>query len=75
MNQDNFAAGDELIEFLRDNGISFLDPKPFFCSPISCTRWINDKWLYFDDNHLSIEGANLAIPQFDLFFKKFLGKV
>jgi peptidoglycan/LPS O-acetylase OafA/YrhL len=74
MNQDNFAAGDELIEFLRDNGISFLDPKQFFCSPISCTRWINDKWLYFDDNHLSIEGANLAIPQFDLFFKKFLGK-
>ena len=73
MDQDNFAAGDELIRFLKEKGIIFLDPKPFFCSSVSCTRWINNKWLYFDDHHLSIEGAKLAIPQFDLFFRKFLG--
>ena len=73
MDQDNFAAGDELIRFLKEKGITFLDPKPLFCSSASCTRWINNKWLYFDDNHLSIEGAKLAIPQFEVFFRKFLG--
>jgi peptidoglycan/LPS O-acetylase OafA/YrhL len=44
----------------REN-YKWIDLSSAFCSEGICTRFEGD-WLYVDDNHLSIRGANLVIP-------------
>ena len=48
---------------LREN-FEFIDPVTNFCDLKNCWRWLDKNWLYYDDNHLSISGANLLKPLF-----------
>jgi peptidoglycan/LPS O-acetylase OafA/YrhL len=41
------------------NSIVVVNPKDLFCDKISCSVIKNNKALYFDDDHLSIEGASI----------------
>lgn len=37
--------------------VSILDPTQTLCGPTMCSSLIDGKSMYFDDNHLSVEGA------------------
>jgi hypothetical protein len=56
-------ASDELANWARRNGISTMDFTSLFCTNQVCTRYANGKWLYADEGHFSLTGADLAIPQ------------
>ena len=51
-----------LANWAKDNGMLTLDFTSLFCKNNSCFRFYNRDWLYYDDNHFSIEGAKLTIP-------------
>ncbi len=50
-----------------------LDPKEIFCNGQLCTRFSENNWLYFDQTHLSIKGADFLFNRsskiLELFFK------
>ena len=58
-------ASDELAEWAQENQIDTMDLSPLFCSDNLCRRFSDAGWLYSDEDHLSLEGAKLAAPQFD----------
>jgi peptidoglycan/LPS O-acetylase OafA/YrhL len=62
--EDKFAS-DDLGEWARENQIDTIDLSPLFCNDNLCTRFSDAGWLYSDEDHLSLEGAKLAAPQFD----------
>jgi len=47
------------LNLLIEEGLtlSILDPFPFVCTDTWCPTRINGRDLYFDDNHLTVEGA------------------
>jgi hypothetical protein len=70
---DKFAS-DELGEWARENQITTMDLSPLFCSNDLCNRFSDAGWLYFDDDHLSLEGAKLSANLFDDYFASTLQK-
>ena len=64
-------ASNLLAMWARGNGISTIDFTPIFCTEKSCSRFSNGLWLYLDDDHLSVAGAELTIPQIEKFLKQF----
>ena len=58
-------ASDELAEWAQENQIDTMDLSLLFCSDNLCRRFSDAGWLYSDEDHLSLEGAKLAAPQFD----------
>ena len=52
----------------RDN-YTWIDLTPAFCSKVKCSRF-KKEWLYVDNNHLSIRGANETIPLIITAFKE-----
>ena len=58
-------ASSELAEWAQENQIDTMDLSPLFCSDNLCGRFSDAGWLYSDEDHLSLEGAKLAAPQFD----------
>jgi hypothetical protein len=70
---DKFAS-DELGEWARENQITTMDLSPLFCSNDLCNRFSDAGWLYFDDDHLSLEGAKLSANLFDDYFENILQK-
>ncbi len=50
--------------FALKERIRFIDPSANFCDLRKCWRWLDKNWLYYDDDHLSIKGANLLKPSF-----------
>jgi peptidoglycan/LPS O-acetylase OafA/YrhL len=53
---DLYSSVDELLGSLPP-GIKVLDPKDILCDQLRCFVIKRNKALYFDDNHLSVEGA------------------
>ncbi len=45
-------------------GVTFLDSFLPFCSNEKCNVVIDNKAMYFDDNHLSVSGANAYVRHF-----------
>ena len=64
-------ASNQLANWARDNNISTMNFDSIFCSRENCTRWSDAGWLYRDDDHFSIVGAELTIPQIVTFLKQF----
>jgi hypothetical protein len=56
-------ASDSLANWARKNKILTLNLESLFCKAQVCTRFADSQWLYLDDDHLSVPGAKLAIPQ------------
>lgn len=42
-------------------GVTILDPSRTVCGPDVCSSLKNGKSMYFDDNHLSLEGARMFL--------------
>ena len=67
MDTSDSGASNNLADWARTNSIEILDLSYKFCNYQRCNRFSNSEWLYFDDDHLSVHGANLAVSDFDKF--------
>ena len=53
----NRSALEHLAQ-LRDAGrVRYIDSQAAVCNPSECFAKLDDAWMYFDDNHLSVQGA------------------
>jgi hypothetical protein len=43
--------------------VEVLDPVPVLC-PVDCSQRRGDRWLFYDDDHLTTYGASLIEPLF-----------
>jgi len=64
-------ASDLLANWARGNGIFTISFDSLFCEKGVCSRYSDKGWLYRDDNHFSVVGAELTIPQISAFLKQF----
>jgi hypothetical protein len=64
-------ASNQLASWARDNSISTMNFDSIFCKRQICTRWSDAGWLYRDDDHFSVVGAELTIPQISAFLNQF----
>ena len=51
-------------------GVNILDPTPYFCDSEYCYGAKDGMPIYYDDDHLSLRGADLLIPMFKQVFKQ-----
>ena len=63
-------ASDQLASWARTNAISTMNFTSLFCTVENCTRYADSDWLYLDDDHFSIAGAELTIPKLSTFLKR-----
>ena len=68
---DNLEASNKYSSLVQGVGIPTMSLRNLFCNSIKCVRYLNGSWLYRDASHLSIEGANLAVPQIERFLLDF----
>jgi peptidoglycan/LPS O-acetylase OafA/YrhL len=64
-------ASDLLADWARINGIFTMSFDSLFCEKGVCSRYSDKGWLYLDDDHFSVVGAKLTIPQISAFLKQF----
>ena len=57
MIQNSFLDGDYLRKILKNKDIIYLDSTNTFCSKSKCIYKQEDKFLFWDENHLSLDGA------------------
>ena len=69
MDKTNFYASASLGQWARKNRIDTLDLSSLFCNKLTCTRFRDGQWLYWDDDHLSVYGAALAEPKLRGYFR------
>jgi peptidoglycan/LPS O-acetylase OafA/YrhL len=62
-------ASNQLAIWARYNEIYTMNFDSLFCDSISCSRYDKGEWLYRDNNHLSVVGARLTIPQLEDFLR------
>ena len=48
------------------SNVHFIKPSDYFCNDKTCFAVINQKALYFDDDHPSLSGAKLMIQDFEI---------
>lgn len=53
---------------LKKCGVKILDPTPYFCDNSKCYADKKGIPLYYDDDHLSVYGADQLIPLFKTIF-------
>lgn len=70
-NYDNRSALSNKAQMIavQKCGAQLLDVTPTFCDSEKCIATKNGKPLYFDDDHLSVYGADQLIPLFKTIFK------
>ncbi len=64
------AEVDPFIQTLKGTEVVVIDMAPLFCASADCITTLNDKPLYMDANHLSLDGARYVEPLFEPYFKK-----
>jgi len=64
-------ASDLLANWARGNGIFTISFDSLFCEKGVCSRYSDKGWLYLNDDHFSVVGAELTIPQISSFLKQF----
>ena len=64
-------ASDLLASWARSNQIFTISFDSLFCKKGFCSRFSDKGWLYRDDNHFSVVGAELTIPQISAFLKQY----
>ena len=69
MIEEHNKAEDELLLWAKRNGIQTLDISSSFCNSRVCKRFSDSKWLYRDDDHLSIHAQKLIQPMIETIFK------
>lgn len=71
MNQEALSAGRSFHNQLRLLNIETVGLTGLNCGAYSCIRGTPLKRYFFDADHLTLEGAELASPVFDRFFSQF----
>jgi hypothetical protein len=71
MQNTNKKASNQLSTWARENGFLTLDFSQIFCDTKRCSRFSDKGWLYYDANHLSVNGAKLTIPRIENFLNQF----
>jgi len=69
MDNKDLNASTELAKWARSNGFTTFNLYSLFCEKQVCKRFYGGKWLYVDNNHLSVDGAALSIPGLSAFIK------
>jgi peptidoglycan/LPS O-acetylase OafA/YrhL len=69
MVDDHDKAEEALILWAKRSGIRTLDISSSFCNASVCKRFSDSKWLYRDDDHLSIHAQKLIQPMIETIFK------
>lgn len=64
-------TSDLLASWARSNGIFTMSFNSLFCEKGVCSRYSDKGWLYVDDNHFSLPGAELTTPKITEFLKQF----
>ena len=64
-------SSDQLAGWARSNGILTMNFSSLFCDKEDCVRYSGSDWLYRDNNHLSVAGAELTVPQLAYFLQQF----
>jgi hypothetical protein len=70
MELKDLNASNKLAKWASENRISTIDLSSLFCSKNYCTRYSAAGWLYRDNNHFSVAGAELVIPYLEAFLNK-----
>ncbi|HTV40318.1 MAG TPA: acyltransferase family protein [Candidatus Sulfotelmatobacter sp.] len=61
---------DEIFNQLSKMGATMLDPTPYFVTSPGLFGVVkDDKVLYWDDDHLTVEGADVLAPMFEPIFR------
>jgi peptidoglycan/LPS O-acetylase OafA/YrhL len=68
---DYQEASNKYRSLVEGVGIPTMSLRNLFCNSTKCVRYLNGSWLYRDASHLSIEGANLAVPLIEKFLLDF----
>ena len=71
MQTEDKNASDLLASWARSNQIFTISFDSLFCKKGVCGRFSDKGWLYRDDDHFSVVGAELTIPQISAFLKQF----
>ena len=58
INQNSLSASWEYLK-VAEKMATIVDPFNIFCTTSNCRRFQNGRWLYWDDHHLSVDGARL----------------
>jgi peptidoglycan/LPS O-acetylase OafA/YrhL len=64
-------ASNQLANWADNNKISTMNFDSIFCNKGICTRWSDAGWLFRDDDHFSVAGAELTIPKLIAFLEDF----
>lgn len=73
LSQMDFSSKNQ-VEALKSKadslGVTTISVNDVFCNTSECRRFKNGKWLYRDEDHLSVDGAALTRSKFDDLFKQ-----
>ena len=73
--QKRYGETDKVLAALVSDDVKLVNPKQIFCNkwvPGKCTQAFKDDVYYFDDDHLSIEGSSLLVPEISSAIQLFL---
>jgi hypothetical protein len=65
MNNLHSDIANDLTRWALENRMLTLSINQLYCNQKFCNRYLSGNWLFFDDNHLSVKGAELATPQLE----------
>jgi hypothetical protein len=69
--EDYYKTANQIYYNKLLRGIKVLDINDVFCQNDRCYRFKQGNWLYRDQSHLSVAGANLVVPKFLNFFRQY----
>ena len=62
MDMSSTAVSLNMMNWAKINDIDFVRLDEIFCNGKYCYRYNKKGWLYLDADHLSVQGADLAVP-------------
>lgn len=66
MDRSNVEISERFLSWGKANGVTSSDLSALYCTPSHCTRSNHGALLFSDRDHLSVDGANLALDTFRL---------
>jgi peptidoglycan/LPS O-acetylase OafA/YrhL len=58
------SASDAVSKIIKSNGIETIKLTDIFCDSRECSRFGSGRWLYWDNHHLSVYGAEMIRKRF-----------
>jgi hypothetical protein len=67
MDNTNYIVSNSFLEEIAIEGIEAVNLNYLWCDQDYCNRFGKQGWLFFDTGHLSVFGAERAVPYFTMF--------